>query len=298
MKPLIFLLLVLFCFENNFSQNKNQHQNKVTTSNSYQYLNANQWKYWISNMGPAAVNPDLNNPGALWPGGGQNLFQNLISSNGLFWGGKIGGKIFITRMGRIFDPYLQAGRIFDDGTASDPKDERFRIFKIMKAWESIPIGTERDMLEKDYNEWPVEDGAPWVDMDGDGIFARGIDQPAFPGDEVLWCISNDLDTTIIPWQNFIPGGGFPYDVPIPVGIEVQTTAYSFMRTGDLGDLVIINYRLINKSGKNITEMYLGYSSDVILGETNDSFIGVDTSLNLAYGYDRDNQSQYYSIPLL
>jgi len=72
----------------------------------------------------------------------------------------IDGKIYITRADRFSNQYLQAGKIFDDGKPSDPKDPKYRIYKLRKGWESLPIGPERDQFEKAYNEWPVEDGAP------------------------------------------------------------------------------------------------------------------------------------------
>ena len=69
------------------------------------------------------------------------------------------------------------------------------------AGKICPPGPERDQYETDYNEWPVEDGAPFNDINNDGIYTPGIDNP-YIGDETMWCVSNDLDpsrTTVFVW---------------------------------------------------------------------------------------------------
>ena len=47
---------------------------------------------------------------------------------------------------------------------------KYRIYKIRKDWESLPHGPERNTYELDFYEWPVEDGAPWMDLNGDSIY--------------------------------------------------------------------------------------------------------------------------------
>ncbi|RMG39256.1 MAG: hypothetical protein D6732_04380, partial [Methanobacteriota archaeon] len=162
-----------------------------------------------------------------------------------------------------------------------------RIYKIRKNWENLPPGPERDDFEKDYNEWPVEDGAPWVDVDGDGIYTKGVDQPQFVGDEVLWCVSNDMD----------PGRStFTYGT-LPMGLEQQMTVFGFNRTGDLGDMVFKKYLLINKGSTTIRDMILGYWSDTDLGGANDDYTGCDTVLSLGYTYNGEpTDDQFGSNP--
>ena len=46
----------------------------------------------------------------------------------------------------------------------------------------------------DFQEWPADQGAPWVDVDGDGVYTPlpgGTDHPEFIGDQVIWSIQND-----------------------------------------------------------------------------------------------------------
>ncbi len=61
----------------------------------------------------------------------------------------------------------------DNGDPDDPTLSNYRVYKIKKNWEQMPSSPERDQLEKDYNEWPVEDGAPWQDNNNDKIYTQG-----------------------------------------------------------------------------------------------------------------------------
>src|ERR1035437_5545000 len=308
MKTILIIVIIAFGLTGSYPQYINPKLNKPTTSYSFQKIDINQWKYWISNMGQAAtifhgiMRPA--DPGGFWLGGGQDPLKSPIDENGLIWIGKIDNKIVSSRCTIRFgqDPFLQAGKIFDDGTPANPKDTRNRIYRIRKGWETMPIGPERDQCEKDYNEWPADEGAPWVDVDGDGVFFRGVDQPQYIGDEVLWCVSNDMDTTVVPYTYF-DYERLPWYTPQPIGLEVQSTLYGFSNAGDLGDLINYQYRIINKGGKEIKDMYLLYFSAIEFDDSliykyasGSCYIGVDTLFNLAYGYSIKNQTPNYNIP--
>ena len=197
----------------------------------------------------------------------------------MIWGAKVGKEIRVN--GATYRYGLQAGKILDNGEPDNPEDPRYRIFKIRKGWETLPPGEQRNDFEADYNEWPVEDGAPWVDTDGDGLFTRGVDEPDFIGDEVLWCVSNDMDPS---------RSTFTYGT-LPMGLEQQTLVFGFQRTGDLGDMVFKKYTVINKGTTTLREMYLCYWSDTDLGFANDDFTGCDTVLSLGYTYNGDNDDE-------
>lgn len=261
-------------------KNKSKKLSKTNTNDNYNWISVNQCFMWIGNNGYGSHDPRTDASGFYWPGG-DNATIAAIFADGLIWGAKIGREIRVN--GSTYRQGLQAGKIFADGTADDPSLTKYRIFKIRKGWESLPPGPVRDAYEKDYDEWPVEDGAPWDDIDGDGIFTKGVDQPQFIGDEVLWCVSNDLDPS---------RSTFTYGT-LPMGLEQQTTVFGFNRTGDLGDMVFKKYTLINKGSLILKDMILAYWSDTDLGNAGDDYTGCDTSLSLGYTYNGDNDDEGY-----
>lgn len=272
----IFLGIVLF-LNLGFKEEEGDKKkiNKPTTNDVFQNIAANQILMWASNNGDGSNDPQTNGNGFYWPGG-VNATKSAVFEDGLIFGAKIGREIRVN--GNTHRQGLQAGKILDNGVADDASDPRYRIYKIKRGWENFPPGPERNDLERDYNEWPVEDGAPWVDVDGDGIFTPGIDTPEFVGDEVLWYVANDMDPT---------RSTFTYGT-LPMGLEFQTTIFAFNRTGDLGDMVFKKYLIINKGQNILKDMYLAYWSDTDLGDANDDFTGCDTSLSLGYTWNGDN----------
>ncbi len=256
-------------------EDKSNKSNKISTNDNYKYIAINQILMWVSNNGDGSHDPRTDGNGFYWPGGISGV-KSAIFEDGLIFGGKIGREIRVN--GNTHRQGLQAGKILDNGQPDDPSLDKYRVYKIRKGWEALPPGPEKDEIERDYNEWPVEDGAPWVDVDGDGLFTRGVDQPQFVGDEVLWYVANDMDPA---------RSTFTYGT-LPLGLEFQTTIFGFNRTGALGDMVFKKYKIINKGGNTINDMILAYWSDTDLGDANDDFTGCDTVLSLGYTYNGDN----------
>lgn len=258
--------------------------NKTTSNDNYNYIAINQLKMWIGNNGMGSHNPFTDNHGLLWPGG-ENADLNLAFADGLIWGGFIDDSLFVN--GNTYRYGLQAGKILDNGLPDNPSLSKYRIYKIRKDWETLPPGPTKERYQKDYIEWPGEDGAPYYDENNDGKFTAGIDKPLFIGDEVLWCVMNDMD----PYRTTYTFG------TMPIGLEVQLTVYGYTHAS-LENALIKKYKIINKSSNTIESMYFGYWSDADLGTTNDDYVGCDTLLNLAYCYNGDDidEGHFYNTP--
>src|SRR3989339_503182 len=248
--------------------------NKPNANDHYQYISVNQIFMWVSNNGDGSFDPRTGGSGFYWPGG-ENATSSAIFEDGLIWGAKVDTQIRVN--GSTYRHGLQAGKILSNGEADNPNLEKYRVYKIRKGWENLPFGPTRDGYEKDYNEWPIEDGAPFV-VDG-----YGNKIPEFVGDEVLWCVMNDLDSN---------RSTYTYGTN-PMGLEVQMTVYGFNRQGDLGDVVFKKYTIINKGSLTLKDMNLAYWSDPDLGNAADDFVGCDTLLNLGYSYNGDNNDEWY-----
>ncbi len=244
----------------------------------YNFIDVNEITMWVANNGSGSHNPNTDGSGFSWRSG---LYPkaSAVFQDGLVWAGIIDRKI--SANGNTHRLGLQAGKILSNGMPDNPNQEKYRVYKLMNGWQNLVSGDLKSAYKKDYEEWPVEDGAPWVDKNNDGKFSKGIDEPEIIGDETLWFVSNDLDTTR---STRVFGSN-------PVGLEIQTTVIAFNRTDVRGRTIFKKYKIINKSNKLIKDMYFGYWSDPDIGYALDDYVGCDTLLNLAYCYNADNYDQ-------
>jgi hypothetical protein len=286
MKKIFLFLLILTSLIVSFTLTGNKRLAKINTNDDYDYIAINQILMWMSNNGDGSFDPFNAASGFLWPNGIDNKYQAAIFEDGIVWGGKIKtlpDSIQIQVGGSTYNQGLQAGKILPNGKAADANNSRYRIYKIRKDRQELAPGAARDRFQKDYDEWPVEDGAPWVDVDKDGKFTRGTDAPNFVGDEVVWFVSNDQDSART--QNLYGSD--------PMGIEQQTTVWGFNRAKDLGNMVFKKVTLINKGKNVIDSMFVSHWADAELGENHDNFIGTDTLLDMVYVYNNDEDDRVY-----
>jgi hypothetical protein len=272
--------------ETSDTTNFDQNQIPFTLySTDLDYIAINEILMWINNNGVGSHNPYTGVDGLIWPGG---INGNLTAtySDGFWWtclvdGEKRANGSYFSRSG------IRPGIINNDGQPSDPTDSSFKIWKIRKDWESLPPGEERDAYEFDYNNWPAEIGAPWEDINGDGVFTRGVDLPKFIGEETLWYVSNDLDTV----KSLSVFGS------LPIGLEFQVTTWGH-KSDVLKDVVFKKYRIINKENQIAENMILGFWSDDDLGFAGDDYPGCDSLLNLEYVFNGDNEDEgnYFTPP--
>ncbi|MGB2958361.1 MAG: hypothetical protein WBD30_05700, partial [Bacteroidota bacterium] len=156
----------------------------------------------------------------------------------------------------------------DSGPSERADSSEFRLYKIQ-------IG---DTLSADYRDWPGHLGAPFVDIDGNGVWDKSVDHPRLYGDQQIWCVFNDVNNAL-----HTPLGATP-----PIGLEVRVLYYSFDRSGVLGSTMFMRWTVINRSDADYDSVYLGIWSDVDLGDANDDMPGSDSTLCLGYAYNGDN----------
>jgi hypothetical protein len=144
---------------------------------------------------------------------------------------------------------------------------------------------------RDWNEWPVEYGAPFYDINGNGVYdpildpngnvSFGGDHPGIAdADQVLWFVCNDLDPTL---------SANLYGSP-PMGLELQVTMWAYNQPGaGYGQVAFRRYRFINKSGFRIDSMYIAQWSDTDIGNAENDLVGCDSLLDLGYGYNAEAQ---------
>lgn len=247
----------------------------------YNYINSNNIKMWAGNNGILAHNPAENSSGFIIQGIDT---LGLIFSDGLLIGGKIGRETRVS--GITYRSGFQPGKIFEDGKADNPELEKYKVYKLNNNWQTFPNGSLKEEYEKNFYNYPAEDGAPWNDVNRDGKYEPQIDSPIIWGDEMLWFVSNDLDTAL---TNNFPG-------VLPMGLELQTKIYCLNQNistdSALLNTIFKEYTIINKSDSVIRECIVGLWSDPDTPFLQNNNFGCDTTLNLGFCYQASLNNIY------
>jgi hypothetical protein len=214
----------------------------------------------------------------------------------MVYGAKIQGEVRVG--GATYNAGLQAGSIRADGSPDDPDAPWNRIFRAHRfdaIWWSGQSAAMKAQILTDLMEWPVQFGAPFLDINGNGVYEPDssvwqqggtCDIPRIPGDEALWYVSNDLDSRRV---SDLYGSS-------PMGMEIQTMVWASSGHPLLDNVVFRECTLINKGVDDFEDMVIGAWEDPDMGEPFDDFCGVDTALGLAYTYNGIRDDEVYGIP--
>ncbi|MFI5252307.1 MAG: T9SS type A sorting domain-containing protein [Bacteroidota bacterium] len=282
---------------------------KVMTNDTYHPMDINSIFNYYGNNGDGSLNPfSTDNEGFEF---NKVTGQDIIFEEGIVWGGYQNGVLKVG--GSTYNHGLQAGKILTwpgHGSAAPVADHpdlaKYRIYRIRPdITPSTPLSAVQDMLNatevqdisryesvsaqdiynqyvKDWNEWPAADGAPFTDVNGDGVYDPNVDIPGVGGaDQTMWYVANDLDLTRTK-------GLYGSD---PIGIEQQRTVWAYKAgpgTEYLGYTIFTMTKLINKSGVPIDSIFISQWSDPDLGGSkgyNDDFVGCDTTRDLGFVYN-------------
>lgn len=291
---------------------------KKSNTNSSEYnhsiINVSNFSSYIINNGIGSNNPHNGDPGNFYP----KVTANVVYSDGLVWGGYVVGdpdysKPALRVGGQIYYSSTAPGFI-EDGTPISPSDPKARIYRIRTNWQSLTeeelkqeavdiFGIEPDSVTTahinkivdnyadDWQNWPVDIGAPFVDQNDNGKWdGSDIDKPGLPYyDQVIYFVMNDFDESLT--NKFL---GSP-----PLGLEIHVLIYAFDDTNfTCGQSYIKHYRIINKSAFTIDSLYLGHFADTDIGTSYDDFCGCNVEYNIAYGYNaQQNDSKFDSFGL-
>jgi Secretion system C-terminal sorting domain len=294
------LFLLCFClFYSNFSYSEGtkssikSKNNIITGVPTYSKFNINNISTYIYNNGESDIDL-VGNSGFTFPKGSG---KTAVFTSGFIWGGKVNDEIRVG--GTTYRSGLLPGSIISDDIPEDPSLNHVRIYRVRSDYKTADLWEDAndmnmsyseiyDQYEQDWGLWPAIYGAPYEDIDDDGIYNPLIDIPGIPGaDQTIWFVANDLDPT---------STHFLYGSP-PMGIELQVTIWGYNRKDSFGDMMFRKYKIINKSSNNIEDMYVSMWSDPDVGGASDDFVGCDSSLSLAYSYNAfRNDAMYGKFP--
>ncbi len=253
--------------------------------------NINNWSYWLYADGQAGITVTGQSGGAYPRNTDAVIFQD-----GFVWGAVVNGNI---RVG---------GQTYSIGTVSQLND---RVYRIRSDWAILSLGLVRDdaaeffeiaaesvtpaqadqIIEQyweDWKNWPVEYGAPYVDVDEDGTYnpvldANSMADPSkgdYPGiasaDQVVFLSVDDSDNSVA--KSLYSSDG--------IGVTLQITTWGYnQKSATLGQMMFKKYKIINTSQDTFEDMYVAQWCDPDVGDSSDDLVGCDTTLSLGYAYN-------------
>ena len=247
--------------------------NRVTDVDNSQFIDVNLAKMFVTNTGSFAWDKTSGNAGLEYPKG---TAKTCVFAAGLWTGGQVGGvtRIAVSEYSDEYGPGAMIGALPDDPTKAE-----YHVYKLYKNYTDTAV---RDADLAAYTAGAVIHGAPAVAVQTDGSLN-------ILGDEMLWAVYNDADVA-----NHTNRAGST----APLGIEVQQTTFAFNRQGPLGSTIFIQYKMINKGGNTINNMYVSQWSDPDDGYAGDDLDGCDTTLSVGFVYNGTNNDNIYgtSVP--
>jgi len=211
-----------------------------------------------------------NQPGFEWPKG-SNKFACFTA--GLSISAKINGQLR-QAMASYSGEYAQGYVNGIGGTAF--RDSTFRIYWIESS--STPYNNP------DYAQWGnmVPYGAPYIDINNNHQYDPGIDKPGIKNAEqtLFVCLTDGFPEEHSVGEGF--GGG-----TLPMFAQLQLTAWGYNKPG-LGDIQFMKWVVVNKNSNAWDSIFMGIVVDPDLGWWGDDYIGCDTTRDLGYCYNADD----------
>ncbi len=306
--------------------NYNQ-KSSATTADAFpnvSVLDVNNFTTWVHSNGFFDWNSDgFTGLNGTFPKGQP---VGVVFAQGFFWGGKVYDRDSLMPVrvnGSDYSNGLHPGAILYNspgnpssgvyGPDTTNQQANYHVWRVRRDWSEIDltssasqvfgvpenevtadmIQTIHDQYENDWNTWPAELGAPYQDVDHNNVYNAAIDTPGVPGaTQTLWLIANDLYPGVS--QN-------TYGSP-PVGIELQMTLWGYHVDGDspFNNMHFRKYQFIytgRPSGDataHIDSMYFGVWADPDVGNSDDDFVGTDTSRSVIYAYNGTISDADYS----
>ena len=259
---------------------------------AYSLINIGNFGYWQKYDAYSAHTPSGNSGGIYPRGTAANIYLD-----GVLVGGYTGDLLHVS--GSIYTNGMVSGYIDESGNLQQGGE--VRLYRIRKDWETLTADQVRqdaaeiyettvsgvsdaqiqavmDQYEEDWNNWPTHLGAPFYDLDGDGVYepADGETPGIANADQVIWYVASDAD---VGTTSALYGC-------TPIGIEVQYTLWGYNQPGAaLGQIVFKNIRVLNKGSEDLTDAYISLWSDPDVGDYTNDFVGVDTSLSMMFSYN-------------
>lgn len=256
---------------------------------------------------------DLNNPKYEIP---KVTDANSVRKHSLFsgalWIGGLGRGDGNLRMAAM--TYRQRGSDFWPGTLdmNDVSTDPGRC----EAWDKMFKVTREEILRQQNSgytdvpqsllEWPAwgnpntpfasnqtNELAPYFDVDSipgynplngdypilDPLRPADKNLPKDQPDQMIWFVYNDRGNV-----HSETGG-------IPIGLELQTTAFAFQTNDEVNNMTFYRTNIVNRGFESLDNTYFGEWVDADLGNYSDDYVGCDVGRSLGYCYNGDDNDE-------
>src|SRR4030095_8910198 len=223
---------------------------------------------WL--IGSGVFNQDIsvsNQPGFNWPAGS---LKYAIFTSGLSIGGYVNNSIRLAVASYLGE--YKSGYVLNNVFATD---NRFKIYRVKRG--------ETYLTNPDWNSWGlmVPFGAPFTDINNNGSYEPQVDIPGIKDakETIFMCIT-DADPASHRNTGFSGGTA-------PLYAEVHLTAWGYDNPA-YNDIQFFRWVIINKGSSAWDSTNISIVSDPDLGNQTDDYIGSDSTRNLGYCYNADN----------
>ena len=247
----------------------------------YKMLDANSIRSFIYNTG--IFNQDFrtgNSPGFEWP---KNTNKFAIFSTGFSIGAYVRGADGVLRLGECMASYhgeWAPGYILN-GTPTTPS--YFHLFSV-KAGDNASSNP-------DYANWAqmVAFGAPYKDVNNNGVYDNGIDIPGMPNSAqtIFQVLTDGFASSHTSSEGF--GGGITNPL---LKAELHMTAWCYTTSG-YENVQFLKFEVVNKNDSAWKKVYFGIIADPDLGDSNDDYIGCDTTKKMGFCYNGEANDMVY-----
>jgi hypothetical protein len=157
-------------------------------------------------------------------------------------------------------------------------------------------GREYTITYDAWSTWPVDKGAPYVEVNaipgyqpGFNADRPGIGETTARPDEIVFMMymdytncTNALHTSDVS----LPGG------TLPLGAEVQQIAFAFNTPG-ITNLYFTKWKITNRSSNTWDSTYISIVDDADIGDGSDDAAGCDSVKGIGFIYNADNSDAVY-----
>jgi hypothetical protein len=209
-----------------------------------------------------------------------------------FWPGPINNRT--TNKARC-DQFNQYWKVFDNEIKDFIADPS-KVSENIKFW---PGTKNPNLIAKGFDPEDLKNGAPFFDKDGDGIYnpdngdyptVKYIDgtnpnsrQPAFASEMIFWFM-NDI------------GNNHTATKGDPMIVQLNCLAFAYATSDDINNMTFYTYDIFNKSGETYTDAYISQFIDSDLGNYNDDYVGCDTTRDLGFCINADDNDETTTVP--